>query len=907
MDETVTTSQEFRSKGNEAYLAGEIFKGTHPVATPRTLLISPAITLYHKAAETAPDDPAPFSNLSAAYFESGDYIASITASDQALALVKDEAKLQKLYLRKAKSLVHLRNYEAAAATIELLANSDEKTKLHATTSKALASRLNHDEDSGSLIRNRLIAELPRYKEMIRNVQQYFTVGHDIPESLYDLELLDTGRNKISLLLAGVGDARHLHKTLISAGFDKAANEKAFHFTIVDHKAPVIVRDILILLMIHEFSQFLNDDEQKANSLIFPLFYYTYLAPIMPPLMHDVLQAKIADAIAILNEPELMPAFLDVPAAYRGEVLRVLKEWQEEVGAEYPTNRVRLEVIRQGNEGIQSRIDQLRRYGKGEEDMRAPPESCEKEQAFYEEFGILTMNWASHHLFYEEELQQAFADFDLDDRGALNTDFIDVIEENWKVNPTFVDLEWQRNREDSHACLVVNHDPFETGYDLLEAGAKAMEKQGLLNIVSFWFNGVSHGLSRMKDRCKIETCIGDIAAVLEQIQSGTLGHRPVSAPADAISTEVEDNLPRELASYPTAYDRIHLSNIPDYIGGTLPTYMHAIPALHPGEHSYVTATCLRNPSRWQSHRHFDHEYIGLSEPKELESIFQAQMEDPMIVPGYPTLAQYVKWHHHPVATSFSNLIPRHRFETWLYRLFLKLAIPITRSMRDTTLIYSPLNLTALLRLCCHLANVGYPAHWISGVLEALVSGSIKTTARPARTDPLDIEEADKQLPALKQSTKPFVAELTTLLSLWQTTLPFGVLSPSIPEMQDVHRYEFDFPLCEDFYAEVPVFVLALFHLKILPGDASKDLRPALLSDELGDHSPRASAAREEGLHIITTWRWKRDTKTATFWLRKDLLDARKGDVNWGLAIWRTDVWMLHSGPRGLKALRDMGKF
>lgn len=824
---------------------------------------------------------------------------------------KDDSKRQKLYTRKAKSLVHLRDYDAASETVQLLNDGAEKVKLRGTILVAQTSRSNDNENNTLAIRNKPITELPRYKEMIRNVQQYFTVGHDVPETLYDPELLETGRDKISLLLAGVGDARHLHKSFLIAGFDSATKDRCFHFTIVDHKAGVIARDLLVLLMIYEFSQLLDDDEKKANSLIFPLFYYTYIAPIMPPLMHDVLQAKISDAIAILNEPELMPAFLDVPTAFRGEVLRVLKEWQEEVGLEYHTKRVRNEVVRQRAEGIQSNLNMLKQYGKGKEDMRPSPDSCEKEQAFYEKFGILTMNWASHQLFYEEELQQAFEDFDLENKGALNTDFLDVIDENWKVNPTFVDLEWQRNREDSHMYLVVNHCPFQFGHDLLETGAKAMEKQGLLNIVSFWFNGVSHAFSRMRERCKVEACVGDIATILEQINSGTVGHRAASAEppttTDPTSTESPDSFRLVLATYPTAYDRIHLSNIPDYIGGTLPTYLHAIPALYPGEHSYVTATCLRNPPRWKSHRHFDNEYIGLNDPAELESIFHVKSEPPEDLGAFPVLAQYVKWHHQPVETSFSNLLPRSHFETWLYRLFLKMAIPIKRPLRDFALVYSPLNLTAFLRLCCHLHSVGYPAHWISGVLEDLVSGKIRTTARPPRTDPLAIEENTAQKSALKQSTKPFVAELSTLLSLWQFRLPFGILSENIPIIHDVHKYEFDFPNCEDFYGETPVFVLALFCLKILPGEASKDLRPILLDDEVGNSSPQARQTREEGLHIISTWKWKRATKTATFWLRNDILDSHKGDENWGLSIWRTDVWILHSGPRTLRGLRDMGKF
>lgn len=868
------------------------------------MLTGSALLLYQRSVEAALDDPAPLFNLSAAYFESGDYTASIATSEQALALTKDESKQQELYARKVKSYIHLLNYEAANETLQFLQSDAEKAKLERIIKNSRRSNLVAKNDDAVTIRSRLVTELPRYKQMIRNVRQYFVVGHDVPESLFDPTLLDTGRDKISLLFAGAGDARNLHKTILTAGFHKPANERFFHFTIVDHKAPVIARNVLILLMIYEFSQILDSDEKKAISMLFPLFYYTYIAPIMPALLYNILQTKIADAIALLKEPELMPQFLKVPAAYRGEVLRILTQWHEEAASDYLAKQVRLEAIRQRKQSREDKLGMLKSRGEGAEDAPPAPVGCEKEKAFYEEFGILTMNWASHQMFYEEELQQAFTDFDIENRGALDTKFLDVIDESWKTNPTFIDLEWQRNREDSHPYLVVNHDPFEYGHDLLEAGAQAPEEQGLLNIVSFWFNGVCHGFSRMSDRCVVEAYIEDIATVLEQVGSGS--KRPST---DSPENLIDDTPPAtsNLDTSLTAYDRIHLSNIPDYIGGTLSTYLHAIPALYPGESSYVTATCLRNPTRWKSHQHFDNEYVGLSDPSDIERIFNVRIDSSEAMGTIPTSAQYVKWHHQIVPKLFEDLLPRTRIEEWLSRLFFKITIPIGREKRDCTSIYSPLNLTAFLRVCGHLHTVGYPAHWICGVLEALLSGSIRTTAHPPRTDPLAIEEVEALMPVMEQSTRPFVAELTTLLSLWQFTLPFGVLSENIPDVRTVHKYELDFPDCGDLNAETPVFVLVFLHSKIVPViESSENLRPLLLSDELADSSSRGRQARETGVHVISTWRWKRATKTAVFWLREDVLRGLQRD-DWEMSIWRTDVWLMHAGPRGLEGIRDMRRF
>ncbi|KAJ0375722.1 hypothetical protein COL26b_006044 [Colletotrichum chrysophilum] len=61
---------------------------------------------YREAAALAPEDPAPWSNISAIKFEQGDYTSCLQNLEKALSLssseAKDEPKKQKLYTRMAK-------------------------------------------------------------------------------------------------------------------------------------------------------------------------------------------------------------------------------------------------------------------------------------------------------------------------------------------------------------------------------------------------------------------------------------------------------------------------------------------------------------------------------------------------------------------------------------------------------------------------------------------------------------------------------------------------------------------------------------------------------------------------------------------------------------------------------------
>lgn len=205
------------------------------------------------------------------------------------------------------------------------------------------------------------------------------------------------------------------------------------------------------------------------------------------------------------------------------------------------------------------------------------------------------------------------------------------------------------------------------------------------------------------------------------------------------------------------------------------------------------------------------------------------------------------------------------------------------------IFSPLNLTILYRLLLHLSNVGYPSHWLSGVLDNLLQGRINTTARPPRSDPLKIKETKASMPGLSQSVKPFVAELSTLASIWQSALPFGVLSPTIPRAQDIRKYRINFTEVSENVDNTAVFVLAFYQTSMLP--AQRSFRTFLLDDEEGQKDPQIATLREEGLHVVTTWEWSRSSKTATFWLRRDVMEEMQCGQSWTVMIWRTDNWKL----------------
>jgi hypothetical protein len=284
--------------------------------------------------------------------------------------------------------------------------------------------------------------------------------------------------------------------------------------------------------------------------------------------------------------------------------------------------------------------------------------------------------------------------------------------------------------------------------------------------------------------------------------------------------------------------------------------------------------------------------------------------PLDTPGIMT--DYLQWHHIDVPLEYQNLVPRQRVEEWLYRLFLTLAVPMERECRRFVLIYSPLNMTAFIRLCAHLHTIGYPAHWMGAVLAEIISGSIATKARAPKTDPLGIEETDNQTKnsVLRQSTAPFAAEMSTLLAIFQSAgaLPFGIISPNIPPIGLVYRYSVTFSEVSDALGEPPAFVLVLFDASLLPPGS---LHPYLLSDGRGDMSEDGREIREKGLHVISTRNWDRANLTAEFWFRRDVFEellctsgGASGD-EWAVAIWRTDEYVCQSPLAFVGSVEDRG--
>lgn len=243
----------------------------------------------------------------------------------------------------------------------------------------------------------------------------------------------------------------------------------------------------------------------------------------------------------------------------------------------------------------------------------------------------------------------------------------------------------------------------------------------------------------------------------------------------------------------------------------------------------------------------------------------------------------------------EMLSRPALEKWLYAHFLKICLPYPREKFSDAPVHAPLNLTAFLRLVGHLSTLGYPSHWLSGVLSALCGdgsrgGEITTTARPPRSAVTTAADVDAVFPPLKMTVAPWTAEFTTLLSIWSRLMPFGfTAAPSaLVAPGDISEYTVRFPEFHELQMRIPHFELVFRNLALVNAFSVLDFRRLLLDDEKGDTSDAAKKKKREGFHIVSAFKYVTDTRTASFWCRADVI-RQMMDGDWRVSIWRTDTW------------------
>lgn len=536
-------SAEARSRGNELYRKGRLDEATKA---------------YFQALKLTPYDPAPLANIAAVRFELGDYTGSTLYTQKALILSKDEPddspKKQKLFLRLAKShLLMLQPEEASDAAKQMVPGQERELV------EAAAAAHDTDVDVRSL-RKKLLDEIPRFKPYLcvyhptrsharcltrhrQDEAESYPIGHDAVEPEFNKSVASLPSERISMLFAGIGDARHFYGTLAQIWMQEMQGStkiRPYHFTLLDLKASSMARNLVMFQLLSDLKP--TSFEERGDETMACLIY-VYGSQIMPPWAYDVLQKALRKLINKIDSGKPVARWIYIPDSQRGALCRHLRAWQRNLDGKYDTASFRKWGMEQNE---MEREGRLRVQGKTV-DRNVP--FCELEEILYQTMGFMQPD-STLIRKHEPTLDHMVASDDFESVRGLD----DYLDTNWKPNVTIIDVDWDARREmDGNSPPYIFSNPITLGWKLHSCmdSAKAEE----CGISSTWdyhglfWNIVARALGCLKERLTVEVVVGEMTDCFERIHF------------DAFTLRDEMRGKADARSFPRTYDRIHMSNIP----------------------------------------------------------------------------------------------------------------------------------------------------------------------------------------------------------------------------------------------------------------------------------------------------------------------------------------------------------
>ncbi|KAK2613339.1 hypothetical protein N8I77_000257 [Diaporthe amygdali] len=742
---------ETRERGNTLYKQGKLLE---------------AIKCYEEAASLSPEDPAPSSNLSAAKFEIGKYLEAADHAQKALSLSADESPSRnKLNLRLARC--HLYGLQTQKARAALDNCGDFPGKGSIVESLAVIDNVKRTGTDPQRLRRDVLDRLPRYKPCLQDEPEYYTIGHDEAESQFDsgLAAKANGNSFLSFLFCGIGDARHLLSTLPQIMLHSSGGAellpKELHFTLVDLKPAALARILILLRLLSQLPPY-EDMTSPAVEDVTCVISYLYIGHVMPPFVYKAVSRVIQDLIRVLEENRAKDPMLKwtvMPETTRVQVLEHLRYWSKPLDNLYRPENIR-HLVKTNIKGTK-----MSRMRNGLSTEGPTPLTCEEDEAAFDAFTI-TPPPAAFIKRHEPEIGTLLdlmrsATRKPQERARHSAALDEYINRHWKTNMTLIDFAWEA-RKDRNNDQEAQFLPEWARLTAMEGEHVSMLRhilgdynpsplpgqKGVIQMLGTYFFLVAKSLEHIRrfSNLRVEIISGEMTDVMERLRYGCVEGRAVT---------------RFSASFPQRFDRIHMSNVPDYIGGILGPLKYARPLLKDRDSNFQYR-CLLNPPRFKSQEHFLSEYVLLSDEQEIRDHFCAELfdqydgqvsrpsgKDFYLGQGY--------WAWKPSGDTsklpWKKLMPRPRLERWLYAHFLKICLPAKRDPEHGAAVYAPLNLTAFIRLLLHLFERGYPAHWLGTVIENLTSASIKTTARAPRKEVMDVEDVNTVYPLRQISVAP----------------------------------------------------------------------------------------------------------------------------------------------------------
>jgi hypothetical protein len=255
--------------------------------------------------------------------------------------------------------------------------------------------------------------------------------------------------------------------------------------------------------------------------------YTYVEQVMPPEIYDRMQLVIILALKALRGHTKLPIWLNILQGDREPFIYALENWQ----SDYAQRLLAAQFMMSAEMSAAPRSDDMT--------FASHPDASEgikEEQRRFRDCAMILPPASTMH----NDLRTILA---MSKNESRSTKLRKYIASTWKPNVTMVDFNWVRQSRMGEYSIDVGHDPFDLVYCFCEGviPSRPQNAQSPMDYVAPFFVNAARSLSAIRDRLTVEWIPGDVAPILENINSGLMRDRD--------------------PTYPCKYDRIHASNIP----------------------------------------------------------------------------------------------------------------------------------------------------------------------------------------------------------------------------------------------------------------------------------------------------------------------------------------------------------
>lgn len=355
--------------------------------------------------------------------------------------------------------------------------------------------------------------------------------------------------RVSFLFGGIGDSRHMLRTIIEIAKHEGESKKLYHFAVNDINNYAITRDLIIWMLVQDLSLATKDSDEAV--LITNTLVFVYFGTMMPGPAFKRLHQTIDEALTALEEGKQPLKWThlykkDIPA-----YVRVLTMWKGRALDLYTKS----EVIDSVTEDMKAK------RSADPEIVSRVPAACKKEKLLYFHAAVLYPSPRFQEL-YDPEMQLLLAKFSGKPKANAEI-FKDHLRKHWDVNTTLLSPDWW-DELDHKAEYDFSHDPFDAidsfkrpdtepfSLSWLDQLTETPKETSFYGFLAPFFANIADAIKALQGRIQVEVLHDEFIDLCEEIRFCPIEYRK--------GTEADD-IEFRPKRFPVTFDRIHMSNVP----------------------------------------------------------------------------------------------------------------------------------------------------------------------------------------------------------------------------------------------------------------------------------------------------------------------------------------------------------